>query len=404
MRERQEGRYYGIGIIDSGDRRRHHRDAACSRGRRRTRRASAAATSSRKIAGEDAKGWTDRAGDAQAARAEGHDGRASSVKRRGYEQLIPFELTRDEVYIPTVPAYFMIDATTGYIRHAGLRREHRSRRQARAARSRVEGHEAAAVRHPRQSGRSARSGDQGRRTSSCRKRQDDRLHARPRAELGSGLPRDRRQRVHRHPDRRAREPQQRERVGDRHRRAAGSRSRLHRRRDDVRQGARAVGLSHQRRRRAGADDGALLHAERPPHSASVGRDLRRVSELHAARSGREQAAQPERSEAHRRGPSGLQRRRHRARQARRRTARRLQPGPLRPHARTRAASSRTTRRSSRPKATRASRSASTGRKIVKPQLRRRRRDGGRLPRAAEDRQAQDRRRRRSRRTSTSSRR
>ena len=28
----------------------------------------------------------------------------------------PIQVTRDEVYIPTVPAYFMIDATTGYIR------------------------------------------------------------------------------------------------------------------------------------------------------------------------------------------------------------------------------------------------------------------------------------------------
>ena len=35
---------------------------------------------------------------------------------------------------------------------------------------------------------------------------------------------------------------------------------LHRRRNDVRQGAGAVGLSHRQRRRAGADDGALLHA------------------------------------------------------------------------------------------------------------------------------------------------
>ena len=84
------------------------------------------------------------------------------------------------------------------------------------------------------------------------------------------------------------------------RRAAGSRSRLRRRRDDVRQGARAVGLPHQRRRGPRADDGALLHAERPADSAAVGRDLRRVPELHAARSGREPAAQPERSEAHRR--------------------------------------------------------------------------------------------------------
>ena len=58
MRERQEGRYYGLGItiqaID-GD---ITVDAASSRARRRTRRASAAATSSRKIDGEDAKGWT----------------------------------------------------------------------------------------------------------------------------------------------------------------------------------------------------------------------------------------------------------------------------------------------------------------------------------------------------------
>ena len=44
MRERQEGRYYGIGIPIQVDRRRHHRDAASSKGRRPTRRASAAAT------------------------------------------------------------------------------------------------------------------------------------------------------------------------------------------------------------------------------------------------------------------------------------------------------------------------------------------------------------------------
>ena len=39
------------------------------------------------------------------------------------------------------------------------------------------------------------------------------------------------------------------------------------RRDHVRQGAGAVGVSRQRRRRSGADDRALLHAERPAHSA-----------------------------------------------------------------------------------------------------------------------------------------
>ena len=89
MRERQEGRYYGLGISDSGDRRRHHRDAACSKARRRTRRASAAATSSRKIAGEDAKGWTTEQAMQQAARPEGHARSTIEIKRRGYDELIP---------------------------------------------------------------------------------------------------------------------------------------------------------------------------------------------------------------------------------------------------------------------------------------------------------------------------
>src|SRR4029078_9433959 len=38
------------------------------------------------------------------------------IKRRGYEMPIPVALTRDEVTIPTVTSYFMIDATTGYVR------------------------------------------------------------------------------------------------------------------------------------------------------------------------------------------------------------------------------------------------------------------------------------------------
>jgi carboxyl-terminal processing protease len=37
------------------------------------------------------------------------------LRRRGYEQLIPLEVTRDEVHIRTVPAYFMLDDSTGYI-------------------------------------------------------------------------------------------------------------------------------------------------------------------------------------------------------------------------------------------------------------------------------------------------
>src|SRR5438093_1245800 len=67
------------------------------------------------VAGQDAKGWTVE----QAQRTlRGPKGTTVyvGVRRRGYDELLKFELTRDEVYIPTVPAYFMIDATTGYIR------------------------------------------------------------------------------------------------------------------------------------------------------------------------------------------------------------------------------------------------------------------------------------------------
>src|SRR6185295_14090743 len=114
MRERQEGRYYGIGVsiqaID-GDITAmlvFEGSPAYKKGIRRGDILS-------KVAGEDAKGWTV---DQAMHKLRGPKGTNVDVgiKRRGYEQLIPIQLTRDEVTIPTVPAYFMIDATTGYIR------------------------------------------------------------------------------------------------------------------------------------------------------------------------------------------------------------------------------------------------------------------------------------------------
>jgi len=115
MRERQEGRYYGLGItiaqID-GDivaQSVFEGSPAYKVGIRRGDVIS-------KIAGDDTKNWT-----TQQAQTKLRGGRGTPVnieiRRKGYAQAIPLQVVRDEVYIPTVPAYFMIDSTTGYIRH-----------------------------------------------------------------------------------------------------------------------------------------------------------------------------------------------------------------------------------------------------------------------------------------------
>jgi carboxyl-terminal processing protease len=114
MRERQEGRYYGIGVsiqaID-GDitaMQVFEQSPAYKKG---IRRGDVLAN----VEGEDTKGWTV---DQAMRKLRGPKGTevGVGVRRRGYPELIKFALTRDEVYIPTVPAYFMIDETTGYIR------------------------------------------------------------------------------------------------------------------------------------------------------------------------------------------------------------------------------------------------------------------------------------------------
>jgi carboxyl-terminal processing protease len=114
MRERQEGRYYGIGVsiqaID-GDitaMQVFEQSPAYKKG---IRRGDVMAN----VEGEDTKGWTV---DQAMRKLRGPKGTTVyvGVKRRGFPEMIKFELVRDEVYIPTVPAYFMIDDTTGYIR------------------------------------------------------------------------------------------------------------------------------------------------------------------------------------------------------------------------------------------------------------------------------------------------
>ena len=331
----------------------------------------------------------------QAARPEGHRRSASASSAAATNELIQVALTRDEVNIPTVPAYFMIDATTGYIRMQDFG-ENTDRDVKHAL------HELASKGMKRLlfdiRGNPGGPLDQAikvvERVPAAR--QDDRLHARPRAELGSGLPRHRGQRVHRHPDRRCWSN-----------RNSASASEIvtgalqdHDRAYIVGETTFGKALVQSVYRISGGAGLALTTAHYyTPSGRLIQRPWDATFDEYLSYTLRDQDANKphnpsdlKRTDA---GPPGLQRRRHRAGQARRRTGRRLQPGALRPHARTRAASSRTTRRSSRAEGDTRITQTSTGRKIVKPQLRRRRRDGGRLPRAAEDRQGQDRRRRRS---------
>ena len=113
MRERQEGRYYGIGIqIQSvnGDITAalvFENSPAHKAGIRRGDVIAA-------VDAESAKDWSIEKAQSRLRGARGTPVKLE-IKRRGYESGIPIELSRDEVHILTVPAYFMIDATTGYI-------------------------------------------------------------------------------------------------------------------------------------------------------------------------------------------------------------------------------------------------------------------------------------------------
>ena len=113
MRERQEGHYYGIGIQISavdGDIIAQFVFEGSPAYKQGVRQGDVIA----KISGELTKGWnTDQA----MRKLRGARGTPVqiSLRRRGYPQIIDVELVRDEITIPTVPAYFMIDATTGYV-------------------------------------------------------------------------------------------------------------------------------------------------------------------------------------------------------------------------------------------------------------------------------------------------
>jgi carboxyl-terminal processing protease len=114
MRERQEGRYYGLGltiVVNDGDVtvvRVFEGSPAYGKG---IRRGDVIA----RIEGEDAKGWTS---DQAVRRLKGPRGTfvEIGVRRKGLDDLLPMQVMRDEITIPAVTAHFMIDAQTGYVR------------------------------------------------------------------------------------------------------------------------------------------------------------------------------------------------------------------------------------------------------------------------------------------------
>jgi carboxyl-terminal processing protease len=114
MRERQEGRYYGLGIsiqVIDGDITVMSVFEGSPAYRAGLRRGDVIA----RIEGEDTKGWqTDQA----VKKLKGPKGTKVkiSIRRPGNEKLIDMDAERDEVNITTVRGSFMIDAQTGYIK------------------------------------------------------------------------------------------------------------------------------------------------------------------------------------------------------------------------------------------------------------------------------------------------
>jgi carboxyl-terminal processing protease len=114
LRERQEGRYYGLGIsiqVIDGDITVMSLFEGSPAYRSGIRRGDVIA----RIETQDTKNWTSE----QAVRKlKGPKGTKVniSIRRPGYDKLIDMDVERDEVNITTVRGAFMIDATTGYIK------------------------------------------------------------------------------------------------------------------------------------------------------------------------------------------------------------------------------------------------------------------------------------------------
>ena len=114
LRERQEGRYYGLGIrINVLDGR--ITVMSLFEGSPAYRAGIRAGDVIARIEGENAIGMSS---EQAVRRLRGPRGSTVNiaVRRDGYEDVIPLEVERDEINIPTVRASFMVDGETGYVR------------------------------------------------------------------------------------------------------------------------------------------------------------------------------------------------------------------------------------------------------------------------------------------------
>ena len=114
MRERQEGKYYGLGIsiqVIDGDINVMSLFEGSPAYRSGIRRGDVIA----RIKGEDTKNWTSEQAVKQLKGPKGTKVNIA-IRRPGYDKLIEMDVERDEVNIVTVRGAFMIDAQTGYIK------------------------------------------------------------------------------------------------------------------------------------------------------------------------------------------------------------------------------------------------------------------------------------------------
>ena len=113
LRERQEGRYYGLGIsinVFDGNITVMNLFEGSPAYRAGLRRGDVIA----RIEGVDAPGTSDEA----VKQLRGPKGSTVriSIRRRGYDELIDLEVERDEITIQTVQGAFMLDESIGYVR------------------------------------------------------------------------------------------------------------------------------------------------------------------------------------------------------------------------------------------------------------------------------------------------